>query len=160
MNDRVSALLLLNRSSAAERLAVLEEAYEAWHSHLSGYANYLRVVASGTCDDVFEMIEREKKRPGFDITQPTWSRALFLPMAANTRMLWTDRGICWLAEEIIALAPINATTTSRMLNAFQHVGRLKPQLQAKVISVLEEIAAQVSDAVSPTIHRQARSYLG
>jgi aminopeptidase N len=158
-NDRVSALIALNRSSAPERLPVLEEVYEGWHRHLSGYANYLRVVSNGTCDDVFAMIEREERRPTFDVTQPTWSRALFLPMAANTRMLWTDRGISWLGEKVIQLAPINATTASRMLNAFQHVRRLKPPLPDKVTAVLEEVVARVDDATSPTIHRQARSYL-
>ncbi|UCG13567.1 MAG: DUF3458 domain-containing protein [Deltaproteobacteria bacterium] len=158
-NDRVTALQTLNRSSAPKRLAVLEEAYERWHTHLSGYANYLRVVSSGTCDDVFEMIEREEQRPSFDITQPTWSRALFLPMAANTKMLWTNRGIAWLGETVVDLAPINTTTASRMLNAFKQVNMLKPTLKARVVSILEKIVAKVPESVSATIHGQARSYL-
>ncbi|MBW1981736.1 MAG: DUF3458 domain-containing protein [Deltaproteobacteria bacterium] len=158
-NDRVSALTMLNRSSAPERLAVLEEVYQHWHGHLSGYANYLRVVASGTCDDVFDMIDREKKRPTFDIKQPTWCRALFLPMATNTRMLWTERGIHWLADRVIELAPINATTASRLLNAFQHVGKLRSPLKEMVLVALAKISAEVPESVSPTIQAQARGYL-
>ncbi len=158
-NDRVTALLLLNRSSAAERLPILEMAYEQWHRHLSGYANYLRVVSGGTCDDVFDMIEKEKGRSSFDITQPTWTRALFLPMATNTRMLWTDHGIRWLADKVIELAPVNTTTSSRMLNAFQHVGKLRAPLKEWGITALEKILAAVPDSVSPTIHAQSRSYL-
>jgi aminopeptidase N len=122
--DRVAALLALNRSSALSRRTVLEEVYRAWHKHLSGYANYLRIVAGGTREDVFDMIEIEKRRPGFDITQPTWSRALFLPMAVNNKMVWTDQGIAWVTDTVIELAPINMTTASRMLNTFQHVRRL------------------------------------
>ena len=114
--DRVAALLALNRSSAPQRLTLLEEVYANWHAHLSGYANYLRIVGSGTREDVFEMIEAEKKRPGFDITQPTWSRALFMSMAANNKMVWTGRGIRWVADTVIELAPINATTTGRLLS--------------------------------------------
>jgi aminopeptidase N len=157
--DRVAALYALNRSSAASRRRVLEEAYSAWHDHLSGYANYLRVVASGTCPDVFEMIEAEKNRPGFDIKQPTWSRALFLPMAANNKMVWTDQGIRWVVDTVIELAPINATTTSRLLNTFQHVKNLKPALKEKVIPALEQILQNVSEESSPSVYGQARSYL-
>ncbi len=157
--DRFSALLALNRSSSATRRRVLEEVYGKWHHHLSGYANYLRVVASGTQEDVFEMIAEEKMRPGFDITQPTWCRALFLPMATNNKMLWTDRGINWIADTIIELAPINAVTTGRLLNTFQHVRKLRPPLREKVESALERIEKSVSADKCPSVYGQAVTYL-
>ncbi len=157
--DRVAALLALNRSSSPSRHAVLEEVYEKWHTHLSGYANYLRVVSGGTREDVFEMIERERRRKGFDINQPTWSRALFLPMAANNKMIWTDRGIRWLTDTIIELAPLNATTAGRLLNTFQHVRRLKSGLQGKVRAALDRILQDVPERDSPSVHGQAKAYL-
>jgi aminopeptidase N len=159
-SDRVAALAALNRSSCAERRTVLERVYKAWHEHLSGYANYLRIVAGGTQEDVFAMIEREKERPTFDITQPTWCRALFLPMAANNQMVWTDRGIQWVAGSVIELAVVNPTTASRLLNTFQHVRSLKPNLRDRVKPALEKIVRETPENVSPTIHRQASAYLG
>lgn len=157
--DRVGALMALNRSSSPRRRDVLEEVYNDWHTHLSGYANYLRVVSSGTREDVFEMIGAEKRRLSFDITQPTWCRALFLPMASNNKMLWTDGGIAWITDTIIELAPINTTTSSRLLNAFQHVQKLKPLLREKVLTALMHIVRQVPAGANPTIHGQANSYL-
>jgi aminopeptidase N len=157
--DRVTALAALNRSSSPLRRQVLEEAYERWHTHLSGYANYLRVVSGGTCPDVFDMIEAEKRRPGFDITQPTWSRALFLPMAANNKMVWTDKGIKWVTDTVIELAPLNATTTGRLLNTFQQVKKLKPELREKVRTSLERILENVSHENCPAVYRQAEAYL-
>lgn len=157
--DRVAALHAINRSSAPSRRRILEEAYASWHSDLSGYANYLRVIASGTCSDVFDMIATEKKRPGFDIKQPTWSRALFLPMATNNKMVWTDQGIHWVAETVTELAPINATTTGRLLNTFQQVKNLKPVLREKVTAALELIVQNVSAEASPSVYGQACSYL-
>ena len=156
--DRVAALTLLNRSSAPERRAVLEGAFDAWHTHLSGYANYLRIVASGTREDVFDMIEAERRRPGFDITQPTWSRALFLPMATNNKMVWTDRGIQWVSDTVIELAPFNVTTAGRLLNTFQHVRKMKPLLREKVTAALERIVRNVSEKESPAVYGQARAY--
>ncbi len=157
--DRVAALAMLNRSSSPLRRRVLEEAYERWHTHLSGYANYLRIVSGGTCADVFEMIEAEKRRPGFDITQPTWSRALFLPMAANNKMVWTDKGIQWVTDTVVELAPLNATTTGRLLNTFQQVKKLKPELREKVKAFLEHIVRNVSRENCPAVYGQAEAYL-
>jgi aminopeptidase N len=157
--DRVAALAALNRSSAQSRRGVMEETYEKWHSHLSGYANYLRVVSGGTREDVFEMIQTEERRPGFDVTQPTLSRALFLPMATNNKMVWTDRGIEWVTDTVIELAPINATTTGRLLNTFQHVKKLKPALREKVEAALERIVQNVSKEASPAVYGQATAYL-
>lgn len=157
--ERVGALLALNRSSSESRREVLEEAYDAWHGHLSGYANYLRVVASGTREDVFEMISAEKNRPGFDITQPTWCRALFQSMAFNNKMVWTDRGIQWVCHSVVDLAPVNTTNASRLLNTFQHVKKLKPRLREKVTAALEAIVQNVSEDQNPVIYGQASAYL-
>lgn len=158
-SERVVALTTLNRSSAAERRAMLDLAYKDWHSHLSGYANYLRVVSSGTGQDVFDMIEFEKGRPSFDISQPTWCRALFLTMAGNNKAVWTDRGINWVADTVIGLSRINPTTASRLLNTFQHVRSLKPGLKEKVVKALEKIVALVTESACPPIHGQASAYL-
>ncbi len=157
--DRVAALALLNKSSEPSRRAVLEKVYAEWHTHLSGYANYLRIVAGGTCGDVFEMVGAEKRRPTFDITQPTWQRALFLPMAINNKMVWTDAGMSWLADTIIELAPINETTTSRLLNTLQHARNLRPQLKEKAMASLVRIADALSGKEHPAIHNQAKAYM-
>jgi aminopeptidase N len=158
-NDKVSALIALNRSSAPQRLEILEKTYGEWHSTITGYANYLRVIGSGTCPDVFEQIERERGRPTFQITQPTWCRALFLTMANNNEMIWNERGINWIADLVIELAPINYTNAARTLNTFQHVRKMKPDLQRMVLAALERIVANVDDQTSPAVHRQARAYL-
>ena len=158
--DRVAALTLLNRSSAPKRREILEDVYSDWHSHLSGYANYLRVVSSGTCKDVFDMIREERERESFDITQPTWNRALFLSMAMNNKMVWTDEGIEWVAGTVIELAPVNTTTAGRLLNTFQNVHKLKPALSGKVIKALKRITKEVNPKVSASIHGQGIAYLG
>ena len=157
--DRVAALLALNRSSSPLRHPVLEEVYTAWQDHLSGYANYLKIVSSGTCDDVFDMIGAEARRPGFTATHPTWARALYLPMAMNNKILWTDRGISWVADSVIELSPVNPITAGRLLNAFQHVKRLKPGLRDKVTAALQRIEANVTEAQSPSVSGQVRAYL-
>ncbi len=157
--DKVSALVILNRSSSPERRSLLEKVYNQWHTHLSGYANYLRIIGSGTCSDVFEMLDSEKRRPTFDINQPTWSRALFVPMAVNNEMVWTDAGIQWITDTIIELAKVNGYVASKLLNTFQSTKRLKPELKTKAQAALERIIAEVDPKTSATIHSQAKAYL-
>ena len=158
-NDKVSALIALNRSSAPERLDLLEEVYGQWHSSLTGYANYLRVIGSGTCSDMLEQVERERARPTFQMTQPTWCRALLLTVANNNKIIWNERGVNWIADRIIELAPINYTNAARMLNTFQHVRKMKPDLQAMATAALERIVSGVSEQTSLAVHRQAKAYL-
>ena len=158
-SDTVSALVTLNRSSSAQRLSILEEIYQAWHPHLSGYANYLRVIGRGTRPDVFDMVAAEKNRPTFDMRNPTWSRALLLTFATNNKVIWTDRGIEWLTEAIVDLAQINPYTTGRLLNAFQHVKRLREPLKSLAIRALETIVKEIPKEACATIFNQANSYL-
>ena len=82
--DRVSALSALNRTSCPKRRDVLEKVYQNWKDNLSGYANYLRVVAGGWQPDVYEMIDRERERPTFNVNQPAWCRALYTPWPLTT----------------------------------------------------------------------------
>ncbi len=157
--DRVSALNALNRSSSPIRKQLIEDAYNGWHGHLSAYANYLRIISSGSCSDVFEMIEVEKNRQTFDVTNPTWSRALFIPMAMNNRKVWSDEGIDWTVRTVTELAPVNTFVASLLLNVFQQVQKMRPNLRERVLPAVRKIAESVSDSVSPTVHRQALSYL-
>ncbi len=159
-SDQVSALLALNRSSSAHRIGILDEFYQAWHGHLSGYANYLRVVGGGSSPDVFERMQLETTRPTFDPRQPTWTRALFLSMAANNKMVWTEAGIRWLTETVVWMSPINDYVASRLLNTFQQCRNMKPDLKTRVQAALYEILERVTADTSATVHGQATAYLG
>ena len=81
-------------------------------------------------------------------------------MAVNNKMVWSDTGIEWVANTVVELASINAYTAGRLLNTFQHVRKLKPNLQSKVKAALESIVGKVPQSVSPAIHGQAKAYLG
>lgn len=158
--DRVAPLTLLNRTSYAGRRDVLEAVYDAWHEHTSAYPNYLRIIALGAGEDFFDAIAREQSRDSFDVSRPSLSRALFVTAGANTKMVWSDRGIAWVARTVIWLASINDYVASRLLNTFQQFGSLKPDLREKVRPWLDRVAAEVPERLSPTIHGQARAYLG
>ncbi len=157
--DRVGALIAVNRSSMSERLNILEQTYANWNGHLSGYANYLRIVSSGWKADVFEMMGKERKRSTFDLTNPTLSRALLMTMAGNSKKIWTPEGVLWASETVIELASVNTYIASKLLNVFQDYKRMRPNLKPLVQDALQSIVDRVLDDASPTVSRQARSYL-
>ncbi len=159
VTDKIGALVTMNRSSMNERIDILEKTYRDWVGHISAYANYLRIVSSGWKNDLFEMIETEKKRSSFDITNPTWARALFLTMAVNTKKIWTQEGINWATHVIIDLASVNTYVASKLLNVFQDYKRMRPNLKPLVGGALKAIMNETPEEVSPTVHRQALSYL-
>ena len=159
-SDRVVALLALNRTSCPSRRQILENTYREWHGDFNGYPNYLHIVSSGTQPDVFKMIDEEMRRPSFDVTHPALSHALLFPITANNKMIWQDEGMAWLTTTIIASSRINEMTACRLLATYQHVSAMKPALQSKVRSALQEIMNNIKESDSPALYRQAQTYRG
>lgn len=159
ITDKVSALSCIHLSEHPERRNLLSEAYRLWKDHLSAYASYLSIIGRGIHDDVFEMIAAEEKRPTFNIKHPTHNRALFLPMAANNKMLWTDRGIKWVADVAIRMAAINENTAYRLVACFQQVNKLADDIKPKVITALENMRDAIDESRQPSVAGRIRSYL-
>ncbi|MBN1512918.1 MAG: DUF3458 domain-containing protein [Phycisphaerae bacterium] len=158
-SDRAAALQCINVSGHPNRSALLHEAYGAWHGHLNGYTTYLSIVASGTHEDVFDAIAREERRPSFRLDHPGHVRALYLPVAANNKMLWTDRGIAWVADTAIRLAQVNPYTVLRLIACFRLVDRLADDLQPKVRAALERMRAAIDPSRCPSVAGRLDAYL-
>jgi len=159
ITDKMSALSCINLSDHPRRRAILDEAYEMWKDHLSPYASYLGIVAGGVHDDVFDMIVAEAGRPTFRPQHPTHSRALFVSMAGNNKMLWTDRGIAWMAETITGLAAVNENTANHLLGALQQVSKLATDLRPKVITALKTMKKAVDPEKYPSTAGRIATYL-
>lgn len=159
LSDRVSALHAINISSHPRRREILAAAYEEWKDRLVPYTNYLRVVGAGTQDDVFDMIGEEEKKDTFKTTHPGHVRALYLPMTANNKMLWTDRGIDWLAETAIRVASANENTAVRLVGAFRQVARLADDLRPRVVAALETMRDGINEITAPSVAGRICTYL-
>jgi len=159
-SDKASALSCICLSGHPRRAQLLEEAYGLWGHHLNGYTTYLSTAASGRDDGVFERIALEEQRAQFHMEHPSHCRALYLPMAANNKLLWTDRGINWAAETVIKLAPVNENTALRLVDAFRQVQNLADDLKPKVLKALETMQGGIDAAKSPSIAGRIQAYLG
>ncbi len=159
ITDKMAALSCINLSEHPDRRNLLAEGYELWKDHLSAYSSYLQIVGCGTHDDVFDMIAEEERHPSFRIEHPTHSRALYLPMSGNNKMLWTDRGIDWVAGKVMVLAKINENTAIRLLACFQQAHNLADDLRPKVLTALETMHRGVNETASPSVAGRINAYL-
>ena len=149
ITDKIVALACVQSSSHPSRLELLETAREDWKDHLSAYTSYLGIIASGTNKDVFEQIAKEEARAEFEIDHPSHARALYMPMCANNKMLWTAAGQEWLIETTAKMATINDYTASRIASSLQLVDKMPPDLKACATLTLEKMKHQVDSSKSP-----------
>lgn len=159
ITDKTAALHAVNLTDHPERASLMQDAYKRWHKHLNAYTGYLRVVASGVHDDVFAAIHAEEKRKGFRIEHPTYSRALYLPMAMNNRMLWTEAGVNWMRDTVIRHAPINENTSIRLVSPFQMAHQFREPLKTRVLTALNEMASAIDAKQYPSIGGRIQSFL-
>jgi len=159
ITDKMSALSAINASEDPRRLNLMQEGYELWKDHLSAYAGYLGIVGSGTHDDVFDMITAEEKKQTYKIHHPTHSRALYLSMGSNNKMLWTKRGIQWMVDTVIKMATINENTGVRLVAAFQQVNQLSADLKPEVAKALETMHKKIEPSAAPSVAGRISDYL-
>jgi aminopeptidase N len=159
ISDRMSALICLNISSHPDRLPILDECFQTWHSNVSSYSTYLAVVASGLRDDTFDLIAREEARSCFHIGHPSHSRPLFLNAGANHGILWNARGMQWIADAVIKLASINDYTAMKLVNTLQFAHKLPADLKPLAAEALRTMHDKVSTEKSPATAGRIQLYM-
>ncbi|OGV64252.1 MAG: peptidase M1 [Lentisphaerae bacterium RIFOXYC12_FULL_60_16] len=137
LTDRMNALQCLYISRHPGRMALMDQAFDKAKDHLSAYTSYLSIVGTGAREEVFDRLALEQARPVFQLAHPTHNRALLMSLAANNALLWTDRGIAWMQETVLALANANERSAYQLVGAFQLVARLADDLKPRVIKALQ-----------------------
>ena len=158
-SDRAAALGCIDLSMHPRRREILDEAFALWKDHLNGYTAWLALIGAGRHDDVFERLAAAEARPEFRLEHPGHSRALFLPITANNKLLWTDRGLQWVADAAARLAPVNEYTAARMLACFGQVRQLGTDLKPRVLAALESVRSRIDREAVPTVAGRLDAYL-
>ncbi|MBQ9432394.1 MAG: aminopeptidase N C-terminal domain-containing protein [Kiritimatiellae bacterium] len=138
---RINALGALVAGNCPRRYEVLAAEGEKMRQSINGYSSYLRLVASDPHDTVFEAIATEEQRPGWSISHPAFSRALYCGFAANADRLWTQKGLEWIESTIIKYAKVSEYNALRLLVPFLNWRWFEPELRETVRLLLARIAA-------------------
>ncbi len=157
-SDRVAALTCIQLSHHPRRQALLEEAFEAWQGHLNGYTAYLTLIGAGVHAEVFDDIQAEERRPIFRIDHPNHHRGLYLSMAGNNKMLWTETGLQWLTTTVTRLAPVNENTALRLAGALNLVAQFPADLKPRAVATLDAMLAGLDPARTPSVAGRLQAY--
>jgi aminopeptidase N len=158
-SDKAAALGAIGQSDHPRRRALLDEAFGLWSHHLNGYTTYLGLVASGRDEDTFDAMAREERRGQFRLDHPNHTRALYLSMAANNKLLWTERGLDWAVETAVRLSRAGEHTALRLVDAFRLAHGLGPDLKPPVLGALRRILDGIDAAQCPSLAGRVRTYL-
>jgi aminopeptidase N len=160
ITDRASALHALLQTDSPDRMELLQEALDLWKDHLNGYTTWLRLLGSGRHADAFDRVAEEERQPRFRREHPTHSRALYLPMAANNGLLWSERGLDWFRRTVTEQAGINENTALRIASALQMATQLPDDLRPDVLRTLERIRSAIDATACPALAGRLDAYLG
>jgi aminopeptidase N len=159
ITDLLNTLAALGQSRHPARRAILAREGETLRQTLGGYLGYLQVVGTCPFEEVFDAVAEEERRPTFSLSHPGLSRSLYVPLSLNNAQLWTPRGLRWLTDTVIKLAPVSEFTTLRIVAPCQAHASFAPDLRAAVQAALREMLAAVRKQPCPSVTGRLEAYL-
>ena len=159
ITDRLNALTAIWQSRHPERRAILEREGKRLRETLGGYLGFLQVVGQSPRDEVFDAVAEEEQRPTFALSHPGLSRSLYVPLSLNNAQIWTPRGLRWLTDTAIRLAPVSEFTTLRLIAPLQAFPSFAPDLRLSVQAALREMLTALQKTRCPSVIGRLEAYL-
>jgi aminopeptidase N len=141
MTDAIAALSALANTDCDERVTALEAFYERWKAEPLVVDKWLSVQATSRLPNTLAEVERLTRHEAFDLRNPNKVYALVRGFAANyVRFNAADgAGYAFLADQIIALDPLNPQVAARLARGFDRWRKFDDARQAHARSALERI---------------------
>lgn len=152
MADAIRATIAAGQTDAARDLLARMRT-DAVH-HVSGYSVYLATLGSLPIPDVFDWAEQEENTPEYHPEHPSYARALQGALARNNLQLWTPRGLQWLEEALLRMAPVNENVPILVMGAVQNVRSFRSPLRETVRALLKRVQTALPD-IAPEAHALA-----
>jgi aminopeptidase N len=148
MTDALSALMALASSTASEREPALERFYAKWKEEPLVVDKWLAAQAGSRLPDTLERVKGLTRHPAFDLKNPNKIYALIRTFGTNqVRFHAADgAGYAFLADQILALDPLNPQIAARLTRAFDRWKKFDAGRQSRARSQLERI--QGTDGLS------------
>jgi len=144
MTDQQAALsALLQREDNAYQ-APLTDFYQRWHHDPLVLDKWFSLQAASPRRDNFERILKLAEHPDFSLNNPNRARSLISVFSQNLRHFnrADGQGYTFLADQVLALDPLNPQTAARMVSAFNQWRRYDTKRQALIQTQLKRIHDQ------------------
>ncbi len=144
MTDVLAALTVLGDLDRPERAAALARFYELWSHDDLVIDKWFALQARSSLPQTPERVRDLTRHPVFERKNPNRVRALLGTFAQANQLRFHDAsgaGYCFLADEVIALDPLNPTTAARLVQPLGSWRRHDPTRQALMRRELERVLA-------------------
>jgi aminopeptidase N len=143
MTDAMAALATLANTDCPERIAALERFYAKWKDEPLVVDKWLAVQATSRLPNTLAEVDRLTRHEAFDLRNPNKVYALIRGFAANyVRFNAADGGgYAFLADQTIALDPLNPQVAARLARAFDRWRKFDATRQAHARRALEHVRA-------------------
>jgi len=144
MTDRQGALMVLAGLQTPERTHKLIDFYNRFQGDALVIDKWFSIQASSLHPQAIEHVKALAQHPDFTLKNPNRVRSLYMAFAGNPAAFHAadGEGYRMIADLIIALDPMNASTAARFVPPLGRWRRIEPGRAAQMRGELERIAAQ------------------
>jgi aminopeptidase N len=142
MTDQIAALSVMVNYPHPEKQRSLTHFYQQWQNEALVIDKWFALQASSPLPDTFATVQALMQHPAFDLKTPNRIRALIGAFSQANPLHFhaaNGQGYQFLADQIIALNPINPQVAARMLGALTSWRRYDSARQALMKAQLERI---------------------
>jgi aminopeptidase N len=159
MTDRLAALGNLANDNADQRIAALDIFYHRYRDNPIVLDKWFSTQAFSARSDTLDCVKQLLQHPDYTLGNPNRVRSVIGAFSYNQR--WFHRadgaGYALLADQIIALDPINPQTAAKMVPPLGRWRRFDEARQALMKAELERIAG--ASGISKDVYEQASKSL-
>jgi aminopeptidase N len=143
MTDALAALTALANCDCPERKPALERFYTRWQGEPLVVDKWLGVEAMSRLPGTVARVKELTSHPAFTLKNPNKVYALLGSFCGNQVNFHAvdSSGYTFMAEQILALDPINPQVAARMARNFERWKRFEPKRRALMKAALEQVAA-------------------
>jgi aminopeptidase N len=144
MTDRQGALMVLAGLAGPERTHKLIDFYNRFQGDALVIDKWFSIQASSLHPHAIEHVKALARHPDFTLKNPNRVRSLYMAFAGNPPAFHAAGGEGYriIADLILALDPINASTAARFVPPLGRWRRIEPGRAALMRGQLERIVAQ------------------
>jgi aminopeptidase N len=160
MTDQLAALSCIVNSGSPRRAEVLDRFYRQWQREALVIDQWFSVQATCVLPGTLETVRNLLNHPDFDLRTPNRVRSLIGAFAQSNPVTFhraDGSGYAFLADQIVALDPINPQVAARMLVPLAQWRRYDAGRQALMREALQRIVGQ--SGVSKDVYEVATKSL-
>ena len=142
MTDTIGALGILAHLDCPERETALEAFYQRWQDDALVITKWFALQAISSLPDTLARVQLLLQHPAFDLTNPNKARSLIGVFVRSNPIRFhaaSGAGYAFLANQVLALDPLNPQVAARLVGAFNRWKKYDDQRQTRMVAELERI---------------------